>query len=469
MIVQTKPLKTKLKHTQNPLEDFMSMKYRHHHSTMQEVLFIRYIGIPDSIKLYLDQLLQIDQYFSNTPSSRYIRLQGLEKLAKLDDINRLAKIWEDWQTSVNASSSNPYAQYQASLCTRLADDTLEWTKKLVFLEIMSIYKKSYPNSNETTLKNFALKFLYWIDLYFPLLFDSTKDTTISPKVIFIGDIKHHELLFLYFLSKLGCDICYMNPKEDVVQVFPEIEKFSTLYKCTTLYSDKMNIPDFLSSSNRTHQNANERVSRSEIPHPSNYKVEKPVGELSYENLASQANSVVMIKTLDSENKPICFGSGVVIHQEGYILTNFHVVEGGHYFSVLYENETEEYVTDYLIKYHQAYDLAVIKVDRKSSPLIVKKEGNLVRGQKIVAIGSPLGLFNSVSDGIVSGFREINTIPMIQFTAPISDGSSGGALIDMYGRLVGIITAGFDKGQNLNLAVPSQKIYEFAHNFIEHAD
>ena len=98
-----------------------------------------------------------------------------------------------------------------------------------------------------------------------------------------------------------------------------------------------------------------------------------------------------------------------------------------------------------------------------------KTAPLVRGQKVVAIGSPLGLFNSISDGIVSGFREINGIPMIQFTAPISSGSSGGALLDMYGRLVGLITAGFDKGQNLNLAVPSEKIYPFAENFIEHTN
>jgi len=55
---------------------------------------------------------------------------------------------------------------------------------------------------------------------------------------------------------------------------------------------------------------------------------------------------------------------------------------------------------------------------------------------------------------------------LQFTAPISSGSSGGALLDMFGRLVGLITAGFDKGQNLNLAVPSQIIFQFAVNFIE---
>ena len=86
---------------------------------------------------------------------------------------------------------------------------------------------------------------------------------------------------------------------------------------------------------------------------------------------------------------------------------------------------------------------------------------LVRGQKVVAIGSPLGLFNTVSDGIISGFRTVGARTMIQFTAPTSHGSSGGALLDLYGNLIGIITAGFDDGQNLNLAVDYQAILEFS--------
>lgn len=84
---------------------------------------------------------------------------------------------------------------------------------------------------------------------------------------------------------------------------------------------------------------------------------------------------------------------------------------------------------------------------------------------MVAIGSPLGLFNSVSDGIISAFRQMNEVDMIQFTAPISQGSSGGALLDMYGRVIGISTAGMDEGQNLNLAVSYQMIQCFASNYI----
>ena len=75
----------------------------------------------------------------------------------------------------------------------------------------------------------------------------------------------------------------------------------------------------------------------------------------------------------------------------------------------------------------------------------------------MAIGSPLGLMNTISDGIVAGFRNFKDEKFIQITAPISPGSSGGALLDRYGYLVGITSAGYLEGQNLNLAVPSSQL------------
>ena len=95
---------------------------------------------------------------------------------------------------------------------------------------------------------------------------------------------------------------------------------------------------------------------------------------------------------------------------------------------------------------------------------MSRRKKLVRGQKVVAIGSPLGLFNSVSDGIISGFRTINDVSMIQFTAPISHGSSGGAVLNLCGEVIGISTAGIDSGKNLNLAVGFEDIRVFAKGF-----
>ena len=160
----------------------------------------------------------------------------------------------------------------------------------------------------------------------------------------------------------------------------------------------------------------------------------------------------------------CFksGSGVIINDQGYVLTNLHVVNGGHYYGILLEEETDIFYTNELIKYHQDYDLAVLRMEKRGRPIPISRGGKrLVRGQKVVAIGSPLGLFNSVSDGIISGFRELEKVSMIQFTAPVSHGSSGGALLDMYGELIGLITGGYNDGQNLNLAVGYQTITQFA--------
>jgi len=442
MIVTTRPLKIKYNKSANTFQEFMQINHNKH-SLTKEVVFLRYIGIPDSVDFYKDEILKMEEYFSKQ-SIFYLRLHKLEVIRNKEDVDRLSESWRMGQTA----AENPQLLDKLSLCSKLASDQLEWTKKLSFKQMIQLFKENQPYPNETLLKNFAVKFLYWMDYYLPQIFSEENPT--SPKIVFIGDITQHELLFLYFLSSLGCDICYMNPKGDIANLYPIIEASSTLHMCRHFSEKEITLP-IKSTSKQLN-----------IPAQKMNAIE----EWSYEQLASLATSVVMIKTFGEDDKVLCYGSGVVLHQDGYILTNLHVVGGGKYYSVLYENDTKEYITHQFVKYHDMHDLAILKVDRISHPLPVKMDGQLVRGQKIVAIGSPLGLFNSVSDGIVSGFRDIRQMSMIQFTAAISNGSSGGALLDMHGRLVGLITAGFDDGQNLNLAVPANLIYQFAQNFIE---
>lgn len=188
--------------------------------------------------------------------------------------------------------------------------------------------------------------------------------------------------------------------------------------------------------------------------------------LEYEELAGLSPGIVMISVFDDQKKCFKTGSGVVVSEKGYILTNFHVACQASYYGIRFEEEERMYETAELIKYNQFYDLAVIRIDRRCTPIPVYGGGkDLVRGQKVVAIGSPLGLFNSVSDGIISGFRVFDDVSMIQFTAPISHGSSGGALLNLYGELIGIITAGFDDGQNINLAVDYKTARAFAGGFL----
>ena len=194
---------------------------------------------------------------------------------------------------------------------------------------------------------------------------------------------------------------------------------------------------------------------------------QPRREKTYEELAQYACSVVQIFSIRRQSNSsdrfqiLGSGSGIMISSNGYILTNYHVTKASHDFAVRVENDEKVYFTNRLIKYHSDFDLAIIRIDRKLTPIrIYQSPQPLVRGQRVVAIGSPQGLFNTVSDGIISGFRTIDMVDMIQFTAPISNGSSGGALINMYGELIGISTSGIDDGQNINFAVDYKSILNF---------
>ena len=79
------------------------------------------------------------------------------------------------------------------------------------------------------------------------------------------------------------------------------------------------------------------------------------------------------------------------------------------------------------------------------------------GTKVFAIGNPLGFANTMSDGLISGIREIDHVEMIQISAPISPGSSGGPLLADNGKVVGVTTSGIKGGQNLNFAIPASRV------------
>ena len=89
----------------------------------------------------------------------------------------------------------------------------------------------------------------------------------------------------------------------------------------------------------------------------------------------------------------------------------------------------------------------------------------MRGQQIVTIGSPLGLFNSFSNGIISGIRKTEEQSLIQFTAPISYGSSGGALLNMKGEIIGVTQSGMEHGQNMSFAIGYEVLRMFTKGFV----
>jgi len=136
------------------------------------------------------------------------------------------------------------------------------------------------------------------------------------------------------------------------------------------------------------------------------------------------------------------GSGVIIDRRGYIITNNHVIDGAQKIEVVLSDGTK--IQAQPVGKDQALDLAVLKVSVPGQNLTVAALGDssqLQVGQEVLAIGNPLGITQTVTQGIVSALRRnVSTFPdVIQTDAPINPGNSGGALVDMQGKVVGIPT------------------------------
>ena len=139
------------------------------------------------------------------------------------------------------------------------------------------------------------------------------------------------------------------------------------------------------------------------------------------------------------------GSGVIISEDGYIVTNNHVIDGASNIKVTLNDGTQ--VAAELISTDAQTDLAVIKIDKAGLPPVAFGDSAALNvGDLAVAIGNPLGtLAGSATEGIISGLeREITidgrTMKLIQTSAAINPGNSGGGLFDQYGNLIGIVVA-----------------------------
>jgi hypothetical protein len=157
------------------------------------------------------------------------------------------------------------------------------------------------------------------------------------------------------------------------------------------------------------------------------------------------SSVVKITALNSLGDPVSQGSGVVV-KAGVILTNAHVVKNSHRVDISIAGKSIQSNEIYI---SEDYDLATILFPYNGTRIASIAEVPPVVGDEILTIGSPLGLENSLSIGIVSGIRN----DLIQISAAISPGSSGGGLFNKYGKLIGITTSKMVGGENLNFAIP----------------
>jgi S1-C subfamily serine protease len=167
-----------------------------------------------------------------------------------------------------------------------------------------------------------------------------------------------------------------------------------------------------------------------------------------------SHSVVKVVVSNESGSVVGTGSGVVIAR-GTVITNCHVALKGPLVSV--KTPKESYPANVTVA-DEEYDLCKLDVQGLNAPAVEIGGSQYVRtGQKVFAIGAPQGLELTISEGIVSSLRETPLGNVIQTTAPISPGSSGGGLFNVNAQLIGITTFQHKTGQNLNFAVPADWI------------
>jgi V8-like Glu-specific endopeptidase len=173
-------------------------------------------------------------------------------------------------------------------------------------------------------------------------------------------------------------------------------------------------------------------------------------------IAKAANgAIVSIVMSDKDGHPLAQGSGFLVSKDGLVVTNYHVIAEGTS-AVVKLPDGAFYVVEGVVASDKARDVAVVKAHGGNfRTLTLGNSDRLQVGEEVVAIGNPLSLESTVSNGIVSGIRTVEKLggKFLQITTPISPGSSGGPLFNMAGDVVGITTMYLEGGENLNFAIP----------------
>ncbi len=167
------------------------------------------------------------------------------------------------------------------------------------------------------------------------------------------------------------------------------------------------------------------------------------------------------------------GSGFIISEDGYIVTNYHVIEGANTLTVIMNNEDEYAAT--VVGYDSSNDFALIKIDATGlTPVVMGDSDDLIVGDQVAAIGNPLGeMTNSLTVGYISVKDRSVTIDnsiinMLQTDAAISPGNSGGPLFNMKGEVIGITTAKYvdDAIEGIGFAIPINDISQMITELLE---
>lgn len=168
-------------------------------------------------------------------------------------------------------------------------------------------------------------------------------------------------------------------------------------------------------------------------------------------------SVVLITMEDRNGQPVSLASGFFV-APGVVATNYHVVDGGSSGSVKIVGKRDTIRIDGTVGTDRRHDLALLAVKHNSAPSMRFAAGPEPQvGETVYAVGNPRGLEGTFSQGIISGIRRFDDGSLLQITAPISPGSSGGPVLNAKGEIIGVAVATLRGGQNLNFAIPVNRL------------
>lgn len=174
-----------------------------------------------------------------------------------------------------------------------------------------------------------------------------------------------------------------------------------------------------------------------------------------------AKSVLMLEIYDDQDDLIATGSGFVAFNNKTLVTNYHVIEGADYILANSDGNVEQYIIMKVLIADSEKDIAIVSFFSPTDlvPLTLSDNKNMMRAEPVIAIGSPKGFTNTVSTGIISNIYNEDGFNRIQFTAPISPGSSGGALFNGKGEVIGITSSTYIDSQNLNFAIQITEVID----------
>ena len=274
--------------------------------------------------------------------------------------------------------------------------------------------------------------------------------------------RHHKILIGGFSSIIIIFMVVVGILLNAIIVKQQINHNEALYKIETLEADTQNKLNELSENLiETRSQLNTLTHQFSSIDEQFEELKNSVSEDFSKIIENSLESVVTVKT------DVGQGTGFIITRDGFIITNAHILSGGKTVKTL--NYEQQEIKTAFIGYDSNLDLALLKIVGEYSPLRFTDSDNVQVGERVIAIGNPLGLQFSVTQGIVSGIHREGPNGLeayIQTDAALNPGNSGGPLINANGRVIGINNFKSGSAESLGFALESNYIKYAVNNIAQ---